>query len=286
MLEQLLNCISDWNPQLIRELKIRLNLPNIIIATAISLLAQALPWLLPARMTHHDTPDWWLRVCEILDREIWLGLAIGGIYLLASDFDREIRQGTIDILKLTPAKPTKILLGKLLGVPILIYWAVFLALPLHLVAIDRTVSIAPNTMVVNFMGLSLIGLLYFNAILSIVKFPIPPIVLSLILTAIGWFGLAKECGPFSSGYSLTEWWTESIVIISLLIGDFVLFTFVHSWYLESKSRLPHNRNLMTFWVHQSLLYLYLISLGSYPLGILVAMVFIVGWGIVVTNKSG
>jgi ABC-type transport system involved in cytochrome c biogenesis permease component len=286
MLAQVLDRIGDWNPQLMRELKIRLNLPNIIIATTISLLSQASPWLIPSRMSNHDTPDWWLRVAEILDREIWLGLAIGGIYLLASDFDREIRKGTIDIVKLTPIQPTEFLIGKLIGVPILIYLAVFLAVPLQLVAMDRTTSIAANTLVVNFMGFSLIGLLYFNAILSIVKFPIPPIVISIMLTAIGWFGLAKECGPFSSRYSLSEWWTESIVIIGLLIVSFVLLTFLQSWYMASDSRHPQGRYLITFWVHQSLLYLYLIFVGFNPLATLVAIVFIMGLGIVVTNQSG
>ncbi len=285
MFDQFLDHIGDWNPQLMRELKCRLNMSNIAISTVISLLAQALPWLLPGRMSQHDTPAWWLRVCEILDREIWLGLAIGGIYLLASDFDREIRQGTIDILKLTPAKPTKMLLGKMIGVPILIYWAVFLALPLHFVAVNQIGAIAPNTWVVNLMGLSLIVLLYFNAVLSIVKFLISPIFMSLILTAIGWFALAQEFSCFSSAYSLREWWIESIVIISLFIGSFALFTFIKSWYLASKSRYPHGRYLITFWVHQCLLYLYLISLGSYPLGMLVAMVFIVGLGAVVSHKS-
>jgi hypothetical protein len=38
-----------------------------------------------------------LNICELLDKEIWLALAFGGTYLIAQDFDRELRSGTLDI---------------------------------------------------------------------------------------------------------------------------------------------------------------------------------------------
>ncbi|PSB52657.1 hypothetical protein C7B77_20265, partial [Chamaesiphon polymorphus CCALA 037] len=105
MLELFIEPLSIWNPQLGRELKSRLNWPNIGIATAISILMQWLTFLGSDWIRIHDSPKWWLNICELLDKEIWLALAIGGTYLIAQDFDRELRSGTLDIVNLSPANP-------------------------------------------------------------------------------------------------------------------------------------------------------------------------------------
>jgi ABC-type transport system involved in cytochrome c biogenesis permease component len=190
MFERLLDKIGDWNPQLMRELKSRLNLPNLAIATVISLLFQAITWLLSNLVSTQHSSWWWEQVHAVLNGEIWLVLAIGGIYTLAKDFDREIQQGTLSIVKLAPINSTKFLIGKLLGVPILIYWVVFLALPFHLLTIERIASTFPQVWLWDLVGVSVIGLLYANAILSIVNFSLQPILLSAILSAIGWLGLS------------------------------------------------------------------------------------------------
>jgi hypothetical protein len=276
MLERLLDSIGDWNPQLMRELKCRLNLPNIAIATVISLLAQALPWILPGRISQHDTTQWWLRVSEILNREIWLGLTIGGIYLLTADFDREIRRGTLDILKLTPAKSIEISIGKIIGVPILIYWAVFLALPLHLVAIDRIASIAPNAWVWDFIKLSLIGLLYFISVLTTLQLTIPPIVLSPILSAIGWAGVNainesrlshRMSGNYSSlgVYFSEEWWSLSIAIVNFIIASFVVSKLIQLDYSQARERQNFSQSWIYFVCNSSLLFAFIVTIGLIPL---------------------
>lgn len=138
MLELFIEPLSICNPQLSRELKSRLNWLNIAIATAISILMQWLTFIGSDWIRIHDSPKRWLNVCELLDKEIWLALAIGGTYLIAQDFNREMRSGTLAIVNLSPAKPLEIIIGKLLGVPILIYWAVFLALPLYITTSVRS----------------------------------------------------------------------------------------------------------------------------------------------------
>lgn len=59
-------------------------------------------------------------------------LLVGGTYLLISNLAQEERQGTLNFLRMTPQPEGSILIGKMLGVPILIYLTVLLAIPLHL----------------------------------------------------------------------------------------------------------------------------------------------------------
>jgi hypothetical protein len=57
---------------------------------------------------------------------------VAGTYLLISDLAHEERQDTLNFIRLSPQSSQSILLGKMLGVPILLYLAVFVAIPLHL----------------------------------------------------------------------------------------------------------------------------------------------------------
>ncbi|MCU0535503.1 MAG: ABC transporter permease, partial [Hydrococcus sp. Prado102] len=77
---------------------------------------------------------WWL------DLFIWLGifgilaLLIAGTHMLITDLSKEERRGTLNFIRLSPQSATSILTGKMLGVPMLLYLVVGLAIPLHLVA--------------------------------------------------------------------------------------------------------------------------------------------------------
>ncbi|MEG4328038.1 hypothetical protein, partial [Microcoleus sp. herbarium5] len=51
-----------------------------------------------------------------------------------SDLDKEERRGTLNFIRLSPQSAKTIFLGKILGVPILLYLATILAVPLHLYA--------------------------------------------------------------------------------------------------------------------------------------------------------
>jgi len=61
-----------------------------------------------------------------------LTLLIGGTYLLISDLAKEEQRGTLNFIRLSPQSEASILTGKMLGVPILIYLFVLVAIPFHL----------------------------------------------------------------------------------------------------------------------------------------------------------
>jgi hypothetical protein len=79
--------------------------------------------------------EWWLDhwkyIFMTLSVVFVFVLLIAGTYLLINNLAQEERKGTLNFLRLTPQTESEILLGKILGVPILIYLLVFLALPLH-----------------------------------------------------------------------------------------------------------------------------------------------------------
>ncbi|MCT7950045.1 ABC transporter permease [Ancylothrix sp. C2] len=57
-----------------------------------------------------------------------------GTYMLISDLANEERRGTLNFIRLSPQSGNKIFLGKILGVPLLLYVAALVALPFHLYA--------------------------------------------------------------------------------------------------------------------------------------------------------
>ncbi|MEM8638341.1 MAG: hypothetical protein AAGG51_05990 [Cyanobacteria bacterium P01_G01_bin.54] len=82
-----------------------------------------------------DYSAWWMDFGQACFG--WLTLAalflfLGGlIYLLIRDVSKEKHQGTLKFIQLSPQSTHTFLLGKLLGVPILVYGAIALTLPLH-----------------------------------------------------------------------------------------------------------------------------------------------------------
>jgi ABC-2 family transporter protein len=68
----------------------------------------------------------------------WIGvtvffiLLVVGTYMLIANLSGEERRGTLNFLRFSPQSAGSILLGKLLGVPILLYFAAGLMIPLHL----------------------------------------------------------------------------------------------------------------------------------------------------------
>ena len=168
----LLDKIGKWNPQLFREIKGRLNIGNMAIASAFSLSGQLLLLMyysaqIPVTppngeytypISHrfcgletgnsYDTKcvrdalgnfainwsQWWLEIFIWLSILSVLALLVAGTYLLVSDLDKEERRGTLNFIRLSPQSAKTIFLGKILGVPILLYLATILAVPLHLYA--------------------------------------------------------------------------------------------------------------------------------------------------------
>jgi hypothetical protein len=166
----LVNQVGEWNPQLFREIKGRLKPRNILIAVTVSLLGQLLLLMsfanqLPTaaqdkttidhryctgpKQSDYDLPVcindnfggfdinwqlWWQDVFIWLSVIGILTLLLVGTYMLISDLSKEEQRGTLNFLRLTPQSTESILIGKMLGVPILLYLVGFLALPLHLAA--------------------------------------------------------------------------------------------------------------------------------------------------------
>ena len=167
----LLDKIGNWNPQLFREIKGRLKIGNMAIASALSLCGQLLLFMYfsaqivapphgeytyPIYRTFCTLNDpslyeqkcvrdalgnfainwreWWLEIFIWLSILSVLALLVAGTYLLVSDLDKEERRGTLNFIRLSPQSAKTIFLGKILGVPILLYLATMLAVPLHLYA--------------------------------------------------------------------------------------------------------------------------------------------------------
>jgi hypothetical protein len=77
---------------------------------------------------------WWSDVFSCLSWLLPLGLILGSVYMLVADLVQEEKRGTLNFIRLSPQSAQKIFIGKILGVPMLIYLAVVLMLPLHLFA--------------------------------------------------------------------------------------------------------------------------------------------------------
>jgi hypothetical protein len=165
MMHNFLDRLGDWNPQLLREIKGRLQLRNIILTIIISLGSQFLLFLafqsqLPISQDRFldnsnkyctgkllyglpkcllDEFDdkiinwqlWWQDVFTWLSIITCFSLLVIGTYLLISDLVNEERRGTLNFIRLSPQESQSILVGKMLGVPILPYLAIALAIPLH-----------------------------------------------------------------------------------------------------------------------------------------------------------
>ncbi|MCU0547586.1 MAG: hypothetical protein MUE44_36415 [Oscillatoriaceae cyanobacterium Prado104] len=165
----LLDRIGNWNPQLFREIKGRLKIGNIAIASALSLCGQLLLFLfVRAQMpvappAGEYTYSIYSRFCTefhgyndfkcvrdalgnfainwqylLLNLFVFLSifsaivLLVAGTYMLVSDLDKEERRGTLNYIRLSPQSANTIFIGKIFGVPILLYLAAILAVPLHL----------------------------------------------------------------------------------------------------------------------------------------------------------
>jgi hypothetical protein len=159
--------LGEWNPQLFRELKGRLTSRNLGVTVIASLLIQALVvayfWLaLPGAGSrfnpycvdlenHYHSPDpecihdalgniiinwdrWWFDLFHLLSWVLPFIVLLAGVYLLISDMGKEERRGTLNFIRLSPQSSRTILLGKLLGVPVIPLVGVAVAIPLHLIA--------------------------------------------------------------------------------------------------------------------------------------------------------
>lgn len=180
ILANLIDRLGEWNPQIFRELKERLTLKNIGIATLGSVITQAFVWLyfnsqLPSvemtdggtviketysryclhSLAEHkfsnngyypsssclvnqlgefdiDWHPWWLDIFVCLSWMLALGLILGAVYLLVADLVQEEKRGTLNFIRLSPQSARTVFIGKILGVPILVYLAAASIVPVHI----------------------------------------------------------------------------------------------------------------------------------------------------------
>jgi hypothetical protein len=196
ILDRLIDRVGNVNPQLFRELKERLTIRNIVIASAIALTIQSLilfhyntqlppahtydltyarAYGVPKKLVTHfnnyctgkfinkdlmmDQPSeyagtnrddlctvdlagdviinwqkWWSDVCIDSGWVLFSGLILGSVYMLVADLLQEEKRGTMNFIRLSPRSPREIFIGKILGVPVLVYLAVAEMVPLHLLS--------------------------------------------------------------------------------------------------------------------------------------------------------
>ena len=190
------------NPQLFRELQGKLKTKNVLVAAACSAIAQfiatiyllgRLPDLSSATLelgrygvatmadersvmqTYHLKDEfghwlvnwqlWWQDLFVILSLIGIAALLVLGTYMLIADVVREEERGTLNFIRLTPQSAGSILMGKIVGVPILLYIAIALCSPLHLVASWQ--SHIPLSLTLSFYAVAIAacGFFYCSALL-------------------------------------------------------------------------------------------------------------------------
>lgn len=153
-----INRLGHWNPQLLREYRGRLKTQSVIAAICLSGIGQLL--LIVGFLQQEGVPPtqkWsslWITMTWILP---YLLFTIGSYYLI-SDLTQEDKRGTLNFIRLSPRPAWQILLGKLLGVPVLPYLTTLLALPLHWVA--AWLGGIPFTLVLSSYGMLIVGCLF------------------------------------------------------------------------------------------------------------------------------
>ncbi len=187
MLVTYIDKIGDWNPQLIRELKGRFKIRNLSIAAIIAVGIQILLLIsfeaeLPidsiakpqtSRYCTATPPGgyryqscikdllgnwvinwqlWWLDIFKVLSVIGLFILLIAGTYLLIADLSKEENRGTLNFIRLSPHSSQNILLGKILGVPSIIYFLSAILCPLHLIA-GMQARIAPGLILAYYLGI-------------------------------------------------------------------------------------------------------------------------------------
>ncbi|HEY9702563.1 MAG TPA: ABC transporter permease, partial [Allocoleopsis sp.] len=172
MFSKILDNLGDWNPQFLREMKGKLKPRNLLISGGISLIGQFLVYIsfqakipVPNPYSSYPITDrlctgtpqenyyspvcilnaagngfeinwplWWKEMFITLSVIAIFGLIVAGVYMLVNDLANEEKRGTLNFIRLSPQSGTNILLGKMLGVPILLYFVTLLAFPLHFYA--------------------------------------------------------------------------------------------------------------------------------------------------------
>ena len=142
-----LDYIGNWNPQLLREIRGKLKLRNLIVAIGISLLFQILLLLFYSQRIPSETclqirgfgcatswQNWWLEQFRLITWTEPFILFLAGVYSLIADLSLEDYKGTLNFIRISPRTSVSVLMGKIMGVPLLAYISIGLVIPYHLTA--------------------------------------------------------------------------------------------------------------------------------------------------------
>lgn len=288
MIPNLLMTFSDWNPQFFREVKGRLKPRNIGITIASSLLIQGAILLylwaaLPGELTTYSrycvgkdeyhwnkcSSDalgnvqinwqmWWFDLFQTLSWLMPFVVLIAGVYMLIGDLSKEERRGTLNFIRLSPQTSRSILIGKLLGVPLIPFLAVLLAVPLHLWS-----SMNANVLPQEFISIYIVAIaaccfLYTGAVFY-----------AFLGGAHGWLGAIAVWFSYSvlfqiwqnsryseeNGYFFGQWYTVWVggsleLFVTFVVVTFAIATF---WLWQSINRRFRNPNQVLLSKRQSYL---------------------------------
>ncbi len=166
-MDRLLTYIGNWNPQLFRELKGRFQPRKLFFVVGISFSCQLLMYLYylgilpdPLQKTEYshyctgyqdeywqtsfqcfrDASNNWVINWQLWNFDLFTAmvlisislLLVVGCYLITSDLAKEEKRGTLGFVRLSPQPVHKIIIGKILGVPALLYLGIALVIPFNL----------------------------------------------------------------------------------------------------------------------------------------------------------
>jgi len=102
---------------------------------------------------------WWLDLFTTVSVIGITILLVVGTYLLIADLAKEETRGTLNFIRLSPQSAKTIFLGKLLGVPSLLYWLTLITIPLHFVA--GVMANIPILLILAFYGVLIASCAFF-----------------------------------------------------------------------------------------------------------------------------
>jgi len=125
-MDNFLERLGDLNPQLLREIKGKLTKRNIILVICLSAIVQIF------------MASWGYDYYYFMNSLGIFALLIVGTYNIVADIIKEEKNGTLDFIRLAPRSASNIIIGKILGVPILLYFFIASVLPLHFITSIKT----------------------------------------------------------------------------------------------------------------------------------------------------
>ena len=233
MIDILIGRVGNWNPQLFRELKSRFTVNTLITTAIVSISIQIFVFAsannpIGSRIEHS---------LNLLNWMIPLALMLGGVYTIVADLNQEEQRGTLNFIRLTPQSARNIFLGKILGVPGLVYLGVLFSIPFHLgLGLAANFNLATILLwyctigVATYLCLSLTILytLYSRkyAILSTIFFSLP---VSTFISSYNYLSnsvIVDRGGINNNGHTLLSWFYIPIGNNIFLFDGFIICTFL------------------------------------------------------------